>query len=154
MHNQIEIQKKKSEEEKRQIEQNFQDEIQQLKVVIESSKQKVEMANQLTAENQELLKQVDTLKTNNENIIKKHITENKTKDVKNEIKFTNLKKKMKEKIDQIQAKETELNVQYMDVSTKLTLLELIEQRKDKEPFTAQDFEKYKAFKKLDINFSK
>ncbi len=123
LHNQIEIQKKKSEEEKRQIEQNFQDEIQQLKVVIESSKQKVEMANQLTAENQELLKQVDTLKTNNENIIKKHITENKTKDVKNEIKFTNLKKKMKEKIDQIQAKETELNVQYMDVSTKLTLLQ-------------------------------
>ena len=123
LYNQIEIQKKKSEEEKRQIEQNFQDEIQQLKVVIESSKQKVEMANQLTAENQELLKQVDTLKTNNENIIKKHITENKTKDVKNEIKFTNLKKKMKEKIDQIQAKETELNVQYMDVSTKLTLLQ-------------------------------
>ena len=123
LHNQIEIQKKKSEEEKRQIEQNFQDEIQQLKVVIESSKQKVEMANQLTAENQELLKQVDTLKTNNENIIKKHITENKTKDVKNQIKFTNLKKKMKEKIDQIQAKETELNVQYMDVSTKLTLLQ-------------------------------
>ena len=123
LHNQIEIQKKKNEEEKRQIEQNFQDEIQQLKVVIESSKQKVEMANQLTAENQELLKQVDTLKTNNENIIKKHITENKTKDVKNEIKFTNLKKKMKEKIDQIQAKETELNVQYMDVSTKLTLLQ-------------------------------
>ena len=125
MHNQIEIQKKKSEEEKRQIEQNFQDEIQQLKVVIESSKQKVEMANQLTAENQELLKQVDTLKTNNENIIKKHITENKTKDVKNEIKFTNLKKKMKEKIDQIQAKETELNVQYMDVSTKLTYCKII-----------------------------
>ena len=30
---------------------------------------------------------------------------------------------MKEKIDQIQAKETELNVQYMDVSTKLTLLQ-------------------------------
>ena len=42
---------------------------------------------------------------------------------KNEIKFSNLKKKMKEKIDQIQAKETELNVQYMDVSTKLTLLQ-------------------------------
>jgi hypothetical protein len=30
---------------------------------------------------------------------------------------------MKEKIDQIQTKETELNVQYMDVSTKLTLLQ-------------------------------
>ena len=123
LHNQMEVQKRKNEEEKKQIEQNFQDEIQQLKVVIESSKQKVEMANQLTTENQELIKEVDNLKIDNQNIIKKHIAENKQKDVKNEIKFSNLKKKMKEKIDQIQAKETELNVQYMDVSTKLTLLQ-------------------------------
>ena len=123
LHNQMEAQKRKSDEEKRQIEQNFQDEIAQLKVVIESSKQKVEMANQLSTENQELLKQVDTLKTDNKNIIDKHISENKQKDIKNEIKFSNLKKKMKEKIDQIQTKETELNVQYMDVSTKLTLLQ-------------------------------
>ncbi len=92
-------------------------------MVIESSKQKVEMANQLSTENQELHKEVDDLKTNNKNIIEKHIAENKQKDIKNEIKFSNLKKKMKEKIDQIQAKETELNVQYMDVSTKLTLLQ-------------------------------
>ena len=123
LHNQMEVQKKKNEDEKKQMEQNFQDEIQQLKVVIESSRQKVDMANQLSAENQELQKQVENLKTDNKNIIAKHIAENKQKQVKNEIKFSNLKKKMKEKIDQIQAKETELNVQYMDVSTKLTLLQ-------------------------------
>ena len=123
LHNQMEVQKKKNEDEKKQIEQNFQDEIQQLKVVIESSRQKVDMANQLSAENQELQKEVDNLKTDNKNIIAKHIAENKQKQVKNEIKFSNLKKKMKEKIDQIKAKETELNVQYMDVSTKLTLLQ-------------------------------
>ena len=123
LHNQMEVQKRKNEEEKKQLEQNLKDEIQQLKVVIESSKQKVEMANQLSTENQELHKEVDDLKTNNKNIIEKHIAENKQKDIKNEIKFSNLKKKMKEKIDQIQAKETELNVQYMDVSTKLTLLQ-------------------------------
>ena len=123
LHNQMEVQKRKNDDEKKQLEQNFQDEIQQLKVVIESSRQKVEMANQLTTENQELQKEVDNLKADNKNIIEKHIAENKQKDVKNEIKFSNLKKKMKEKIDQIQAKETELNVQYMDVSTKLTLLQ-------------------------------
>ena len=123
LHNQMEVQKKKNEDEKKQMEQNFQDEIQQLKVVIESSRQKVDMANQLSAENQELQKEVENLKTDNKNIITKHIAENKQKQVKNEIKFSNLKKKMKEKIDQIQAKETELNVQYMDVSTKLTLLQ-------------------------------
>ena len=37
------------------------------------------MANQLTTENQELLKQVDDLKTDNKNIIAKHISENKQK---------------------------------------------------------------------------
>ena len=123
LHNQMEVQKKKNEEEKKQIEQNFQDEIHQLKVVIESSSQKVEMANQLSNENQELIKEVDKLKVYQKNIIDKHIAENKQRDIKNQIKFSNLKNKMKEKIDQIQAKETELNVQYMDVSTKLTLLQ-------------------------------
>ena len=81
------------------------------------------MANQLSNENQELLKEVDKLKIDQKNIIDKHIAENKQRDIKNQIKFSNLKNKMKEKIDQIQAKETELNVQYMDVSTKLTLLQ-------------------------------
>ena len=123
LHNQIKNQKLKNDEEKKQIEQNFQDEIHQLKVVIESSSQKVEMANQLSNENQELLKEVDKLKIDQKNIIDKHIAENKQRDIKNQIKFSNLKNKMKEKIDQIQAKETELNVQYMDVSTKLTLLQ-------------------------------
>ena len=123
LNNQIKDQKRKNEEEKKQIEQNFQDEIQQLKVVIESSSQKVEMANQLSNENQELIKEVDKLKTDQKNIIDKHVAENKQRDIKNQIKFSNLKNKMKERIDQIQAKETELNMQYMDVSTKLTLLQ-------------------------------
>ena len=123
LNNQIKNQKKKNDEEKKQIEQNFQDEIQQLKVVIESSSQKVEMANQLSNENQELIKQVDKLKIDQKNIIDKHVAENKQRDIKNQIKFSNLKNKMKEKIDEIQAKETELNMQYMDVSTKLTLLQ-------------------------------
>ena len=123
LNNQIKDQKRKNDEEKKQIEQNFQDEIQQLKVVIESSSQKVEMANQLSNENQELIKEVDKLKTDQKNIIDKHVAENKQRDIKNQIKFSNLKNKMKERIDQIQAKETELNMQYMDVSTKLTLLQ-------------------------------
>ena len=83
LHNQIKNQKLKNDEEKKQIEQNFQDEIHQLKVVIESSSQKVEMANQLSNENQELLKEVDKLKIDQKNIIDKHIAENKQRDIKN-----------------------------------------------------------------------
>ena len=123
LNNKINDIKKKNEEEKKQMESNYQDEIHQLKVVIDSSAQKVEMANQLSNENEELIKEVDQLETEQKKIIDKHVAENKQRDIKNQIKFSNLKNKMKEKIDQIQAKETELNVQYMDVSTKLTLLQ-------------------------------
>ena len=101
LNNKIKEQKKKNEEEKKQIEQNFQDEIHQLKVVIESSSQKVEMANQLSNENEELIKEVDQLKIEQKNIIDKHIAENKQRDIKNQIKFSNLKNKMKEKIDKV-----------------------------------------------------
>ena len=51
-------------------------------------------------------------------------------------------------------KDEEIKENDLENNLPKELLELIEQRKDKEPFTAVDFEKYKVFKKLDINFSK
>ena len=51
-------------------------------------------------------------------------------------------------------KDEEVKENDLEKNLPKELLELIEQRKDKEPFTAVDFEKYKVFKKLDFNFSK
>ena len=51
-------------------------------------------------------------------------------------------------------KEEEVKENDLENNLPKELLELIEERKDKEPFTASDFEKYKVFKKLNINFSK
>ena len=51
-------------------------------------------------------------------------------------------------------KEEEIKENDLENNLPKELLELIEERKGKEPFTAADFEKYKVFKKLDINFSK
>ena len=50
--------------------------------------------------------------------------------------------------------EEEIKENDLENNLPKELLELIEERKGKEPFTAADFEKYKVFKKLDINFSK
>ena len=50
--------------------------------------------------------------------------------------------------------EEEIKENDLENNLPKELLELIEERKNKEPFTAADFEKYKAFKKLDIIFSK
>ena len=94
LNNKITEIKKKSEEEKKQIETNLKDEIHQLKTIIESSTQKVELANQIMNENQDLIKKVDKLETDKKDIINKHIAENKQRDIKNEIKFSNLKNKI------------------------------------------------------------
>ena len=50
--------------------------------------------------------------------------------------------------------EEEIKENDLENNLPKEILELIEERKGKEPFTAADFEKYKIFKKLDINFSK
>ena len=50
--------------------------------------------------------------------------------------------------------EEEIKENDLENNLPKELLELIEERKDKEPFTAADFEKYKVFKKLNINFGK
>ena len=61
-----------------------------------------------------------------------------------------------EKNDEQNNNNNEEEIKENDLENNLPkeLLELIEERKDKEPFTAADFEKYKIFKKLNINFSK
>ena len=56
--------------------------------------------------------------------------------------------------EQINNNEEEIKENDLENNLPKELLELIEERKGKEPFTAADFEKYKVFKKLDINFSK
>ena len=57
-------------------------------------------------------------------------------------------------IEENNNKDEEIKENDLENNLPKELLELIEQRKDKEPFTAVDFEKYKVFKKLDFNFSK
>ena len=51
-------------------------------------------------------------------------------------------------------KEEEIKENDLENNLPKELIELIEGRKGKDPFTAADFEKYKVFKKLNINFSK
>ena len=51
-------------------------------------------------------------------------------------------------------KEEEIKENDLENNLPKELLDLIEERKNKEPFTLEDFEKYKAYKKLNVNFSK
>ena len=116
-------QQAKFDEEKRTIENNHLNEINQLKLSIEASSQKIELANQILNENEKLKKDLENLQKEKATIIFNNNEVMRQKEVKNQIKFSNLKKKMMDNINQTQSKVTELNIQYMDVSTKLTLLQ-------------------------------
>ena len=62
--------------------------------------------------------------------------------------------KNKENNDNNNKKEEEIKENDLENNLPKELLDLLESRKDKEPFTLEDFEKYKAYKKLNVNFSK
>ena len=116
-------QQKKFDQEKKEIENAHMTEVNRLKLINESYHQKIEMVNQLVLDKELLTKQVQDLLKEKADIIAKNDEKMRQKEVKNQIKFSNLKKKMLDNINQTQSKVTELNIQYMDVSTKLTLLQ-------------------------------
>ena len=114
---------KKFEQEKKEIQDAHMTEVNRLKLINDSYHQKIEMVNQLVLDKELLTKQVQELLKEKADIIAKNDEQMRQKEVKNQIKFSNLKKKMMDNINQTQSKVTELNIQYMDVSTKLTLLQ-------------------------------
>ena len=116
-------QKKAYLEEKAQSEKLFNARINQMQNTIDNYNQKLENTNKIIAENEKLKKlNEELIKERDATIIK---SEKDLVDlaVKNKLKFSILKKKMMENIKNSQIKVTELNMQYMDVSSKLTLLQ-------------------------------
>lgn len=113
----------KFEEEKRQLRTEHDNEVNRMKSIVENCHQKMEMVNQLISEKDHLKDQVAELQKDKDKLINDHFLALQRKEVGNQNKFSKLKKKMMENINQTQSKVTELNIQYMDVSTKLTLLQ-------------------------------
>ena len=110
-------------DEKRIQEKNYLNEIARLKGTIDSYIQKTLRANMHEIDNEKLNMQVAQLKKENEDIILKSKQDMIKKEIQNKIKFDKLKNRMIENINETKKEVTELNMQYMDVSTKLTLLQ-------------------------------
>ena len=110
-------------EEKRIEEKKHLAEIGKYKVEIDSFIQKTLRANMNELDNEKLNFQLSQLKKENENIIKKAEQDIVKNEIQNKIKFSKLKEKMLDNINTTKEEVTELNMKYMDVSTKLTLLQ-------------------------------
>ena len=117
------IQKTKFLEEKNEIEKLYNSKINQLQATINSYDQKIEEENKIIEENKTLNEKIEELEKEKKEIIKKNEMDLVDLEVRNQLKISNLKKKMLEDIENNSKKVTELNMQYMDVSNKLTLVQ-------------------------------
>ena len=114
---------KKYNEEKRKNENIYNEEIKMLKSENEKYKTKIEMVNELAREKNGLLKAFDKVLQERNNILIEHDKKMREKEVNNQIKVSNLKKKMIDSVNETQSKVKELNLQSMDTTNKLTLLQ-------------------------------
>jgi hypothetical protein len=115
--------KKEHEEEKDNLIHKYETEIIKYKSQIDSFYKKMEQYNtlyNLSQRQDETIKQLETEKL----LIKKEAEDAvQSNFVKNEIKFSNLKNKMLDNIKEMQKNVSQLNIEYMDASSKLTLLQ-------------------------------
>lgn len=85
--------------------------------------QKIDFVNQIELENQVNKEEIEDLKQKNEKLKKETEDIIRNKEIKNQIKYSQLKKKMVESLQETKSSVTKLNLEYMDVSNKLTLLQ-------------------------------
>lgn len=109
--------------EKAELVKNYENEILKLNYSLDSYKQKIEVANNVQSVINRQADKIKSLETEKEEVIAEAENKIRNKEIKNEIKFSDLKKKMMENIAETQKNVTQLNIEYMDVSTKLTLLQ-------------------------------
>lgn len=98
-------------------------EIAQLINLLDSYNQKIETANAATLALDKQNELVESLKIEIEKVKEEADNKIKSKIIKNGVKFADLKKKMMDNISDTQKNVTQLNIDYMDTSTKLTLLQ-------------------------------
>jgi hypothetical protein len=114
---------KEFEESKDEMKKKYEHEISKLKNILDSYHQKIETANNIQALSAKQEETIKILELENDKIRIEADEKIKNKEIKNQIKFSDLKKKMMENIQETQKNVTQLNIEYMDVSTKLTLLQ-------------------------------
>ena len=113
---------KKYNEEKRKYENEYNEQIKKLKADNEGFRSKIDMVNELAREKNGLLKAFDKILQERNNMLFEHDKLMREKEINNQIKITNLKKKMIDSVQETQSKVNELNSEYKDVSSKLTVL--------------------------------
>ena len=115
--------KEKSNEELRQKDNEYTEEIRKMKSDYDGIKAKVGMTNDITREKNGLFKAFNILLKEKNDLIVENDKNLRQKEINTQIKLEKLKKKMIDNVNATQEKANELNVNYMDISSKLTILQ-------------------------------
>ena len=114
---------RKYNDEKRKNENIYNEEIKNLKLENEKYKTKIEMVNELAREKNGILKAFDNVLQERNAILIEHDKMIREKEINNEIKVSNLKKKMIDSVNEAKSKVDELNAECLDNTTKLIYLQ-------------------------------
>ena len=82
------------------------------------------MANNLTREKNGLLKAFNIILNEKNDLMVKHEKNMRQMEIDTQMKMTKMKNKLIESVKETQAKANELNADYMDVKSKLTLMQI------------------------------
>ena len=119
----LKIKERQLVDEVEQVRKNYEGDITKLKQTIESLQNKMENVNNLQNLTEKQEDQIKHLEAEKDKMRVELEEKLRNKEIRNQIKFTDLKKKMMDEIQETQKNVTQLNIEYMDVSTKLTLLQ-------------------------------
>ncbi len=115
--------KEKYNEEIRNKDMSYIDELRKLKNENEVIKVKIGMTNDLTREKNGLLKAFNIVLNEKNDLMSKHDKNLRQIKIDTEMKLTKLKNKLIDSVNETQAKATELNIEHMNVSSKLIMLQ-------------------------------
>ena len=118
----LELKEKYNEEIRKKYNSYF-EELRKLKIENEGIKAKVSMTNELTREKNGLLKAFNILLKEKNDLTSEYSNNMRKKEINTQIKLAQLKNKMMDSVKETQEKANELNIDYMDVSSKLVLLQ-------------------------------
>ena len=123
LENEIETLKEESKKYERKKEKEYYEDLKKLKTENEGLKVKISMTNVITKEKNGYLDAYNILQNENNHLKEEHEKDLRKVEINIQTKLEKLKKKMLNNISETQAKAGELNSHYMDVSSKLTLLQ-------------------------------
>ena len=93
------------------------------KTTLQIINQRTEIMNQIELENKVNKEEIKLLRTINEKLINDNNEEKQKNKVRNEIKFSKLKKRMTDNLIEVKKNVTKLNLEYMNENNRLTLLQ-------------------------------